>query len=58
MSLTLHGIPAPRASLVQRAAPELELHSCDLVPDPCAGTGAGGQGRARAGAAPREAKAG
>jgi len=55
MSLTLHGIPAPRASLVQRAAPELEL-PCDLVPDPRAGTEA--KTGAWAGAAPREAKAG
>jgi len=57
MSLTLHGIPAPRASFVQRAAPELEL-PCDPVPDPRAGKGAGSQGRGRTGAARREAKAG
>jgi hypothetical protein len=53
MSLTLHGIPAPRASFVQRAAPELEL-PCDLVPDPCAGT----EAKAGAGAARREAQVG
>ena len=59
MSLTFHGTPAPRAYLVQRAAPELEL-PCDLVPDSCTGKGAGGQGqgRGRTGAARREAKAG
>jgi hypothetical protein len=46
MSLTFHGTPAPRAYLVQRAAPELEL-PCDLVPDSCTGKGAGGQGQGR-----------